>query len=320
MTELLVEIQNPSFWANAPVKIISKPSASSDATGKQRVVDPQESFTFETQLPLQEKKGDLDLMNHLYDFKIRVTGVKFESDEYWLMAQPGKTPNIARVKMVFNFPEDVAAREMKMKKQDSAAEQNQGAPDSILQMDRSTRPTILYREKAQYTQEARDNMIQGVVVLSVVFGADAQIRDIELVRGLPDGLNENAIEAAKKIRFEPAMKDGQAVSVRGRLEYSFNLYNDPVLQMDSSIRPTITYREKAQYTQEARDNKVEGTVVLTVVFGADGQISGVRVIQGLPHGLTQQALEATRKIRFEPAMKDGQPVNVRGYLEFTFRL
>jgi TonB family protein len=187
-------------------------------------------------------------------------------------------------------------------------------------MTSSLRPTILYREKAQYTQEARDNAIQGVVVLSVVFGADAQIRDIELVRGLPDGLNEKAIEAAKKIRFEPAMKDGQPVSVRGTLEYSFNLYNDPILPMDSSMRPRILYKEKAQYTQEARDNKVEGTVVLSVVFGADGQISGVRVIQGLPHGLTQKAIEAASKIRFEPAMKDGQPVSVRGKLEYSFKL
>src|SRR5262245_7613985 len=37
------------------------------------------------------------------------------------------------------------------------------------------------------------------------------------------------------------------------------------------VRPLILYREKAQYTQEAKDNKVEGTVVLRVVFGADSQ-------------------------------------------------
>jgi TonB family protein len=159
-----------------------------------------------------------------------------------------------------------------------------------------------------------------VVILSVVFGADAQIRNIEVVRGLPSGLTEKAIEAAKQIRFEPRMKDGQPVSVRGRLEYTFNLYNDPIQPMDRSTRPTITYREKAQYTQEAKDNNVEGTVVLNVVFGVDGQLSGIRVIQGLPHGLTQKAVEAARKIRFEPAMKDGKPVNVRGNLEFNFKL
>jgi TonB family protein len=187
-------------------------------------------------------------------------------------------------------------------------------------MDRATRPAILYREKAQYTQEARDNNVEGEVILSAVFGSDAQIRDIEVVQGLPYGLTENAIEAAKRIRFEPATKDGRPASVRGRLEFHFNLYKDPIHPMTSSMRPKILYKEKAQYTQEAKDKKIEGTVVLSVVFGADGQIGDIRVIRGLPHGLTQKAIEASSKIRFEPAMKDGRPVSVRGKLEYSFKL
>ena len=184
----------------------------------------------------------------------------------------------------------------------------------------SLRPKILYREKAKYTREARDNKIQGTVVLSVVFGVDGQIGYVRVIQGLPYGLTENAIAAANKIRFEPAMKDGRPVSVRGSLEFTFNISKDPVELMDSSLRPTILYREKAQYTKEAKDNKVEGTVVLSVVFGADGQIGDVKVIRGLPDGLTQKAIEAASKIRFEPAMKDGQPVSVRGNLEYSFRL
>lgn len=105
----------------------------------------------------------------------------------------------------------------------AAGAQGDGATNPTYQMNRSTRPTILYREKAQYTQEAKDNKVEGTVALSVVFGADSQIKDIVVVRGLPHGLTEKAIEAAKKIRFEPAMKDGQPVSVRGTLEYSFRL-------------------------------------------------------------------------------------------------
>jgi TonB family protein len=324
VTELLVEIRNLSFWANEPVNIISKPSASPDAPDKQRVVGPQESFRFENQLPLREKKGDLNLMNHLYDFKIRVIGVKFESDDYWLMAQPGKTPSTARAKMTFNATGNTP-REIMAPKKDSAAGQDQDATDSPQPMSSSLRPTILYREKAQYTPDARDNKVEGTVVLSAVFGVDGQIGDVRVIRGLPHGLTENAIIAAKTIRFEPAVKDGQPVSVRGSIEFTFNLFKDTAQyndfeQMTRSLRPTILYREKAKYTQEAKDNKVEGTVVLSVVFGADGQIGAVRVIRGLPHGLTQKAIEATSKIRFEPAMKDGKPVSVRGNIEFTFNL
>jgi len=88
----------------------------------------------------------------------------------------------------------------------------------------------------------------------------------------------------------------------------------------SSLRPKITYREKAKYTEEARDNVTHGTVALSVVFRSNGSISDIKVVIGLPYGLIQSAIEAARKVRFEPAIKDGQPVSVRGILEFTFHL
>jgi TonB family protein len=88
----------------------------------------------------------------------------------------------------------------------------------------SGKPTLLYSERARYTEEARQQRIQGTVVLSVVFGADGQLHDIRVLRGLAYGLTENAIEAAKKIRFQPAIRLGKAVSVRTVLEYNFALY------------------------------------------------------------------------------------------------
>ncbi|MCI0665856.1 MAG: TonB family protein, partial [Acidobacteria bacterium] len=95
---------------------------------------------------------------------------------------------------------------------------------SIEPMTNSLKPTILYKEKAKYTEEERQNKIQGIVILNVVFTADARITSVKVVRGLPDGLTEKAIEAAQKIRFQPAVEGGQPVSVRGNLEFSFNLY------------------------------------------------------------------------------------------------
>jgi TonB family protein len=318
VTAFSVQIQNASLWANEPLSTISNPISGSGAPAS--IAGPQESFTFKAKFPLPEKKDDLDLMDHLYEFKISVTGVKFESEEDWLMALPGKTPSTYRARIGFNSLENATAQATKKKKSDVAAGQGQIATDSVLPMTASLRPTILYREKAQYTQEAKDNNVEGTVVLRVVFGADGQINDIAVGQGLPHGLTENAIIATKKIRFAPAVKDGQPVSVRGSLEFTFKLHDDPIQPMTSSLRPTISYREKAQYTQEAKDNKVEGQVVLSVVFGADGQLGDVNVIRGLPYGLTQRAIEAASKIHFEPAVKDGQPVSVRGSLEFTFKL
>jgi TonB family protein len=90
--------------------------------------------------------------------------------------------------------------------------------------------------------------------------------------------------------------------------------------MDADLRPTILYREKAKYTEIARINLVQGTVVLQAVFAVNGKIQDIRVVRGLPDGLTHKAIEATRKIRFNPATRNGEPVSVRGALEFTFNL
>jgi len=99
-----------------------------------------------------------------------------------------------------------------------------GGGRSIEPMTATLRPTILYREKAKYTETARNNGVEGTVVLQAVFHVSGSITDIRVIRELPDGLTEKAIEAAKKIRFTPAMKDGAPVSVRGSLEFTFNLY------------------------------------------------------------------------------------------------
>jgi TonB family protein len=93
-----------------------------------------------------------------------------------------------------------------------------------------------------------------------------------------------------------------------------------VYHLTAYLRPTILYKEKGQYTEEARNNRIEGTVVLSLVFTADGRITSIRVVRGLPHGLTEKAIEAAQKIRFNPAVKDGAPVSVRGTLEFSFVL
>jgi len=93
-----------------------------------------------------------------------------------------------------------------------------------------------------------------------------------------------------------------------------------VLPMSSGLRPVILYREKAQYTKEARSHKTEGTVLLSFVFTWDAKIESIKVVKGLPYGLTESAIEAATNTRFTPAMKDGKPVSVRGSVEFNFKL
>jgi TonB family protein len=87
---------------------------------------------------------------------------------------------------------------------------------------------------------------------------------------------------------------------------------------DGVRQPIVTHREKVTYTDAARGNGVNGTIILSVIFAADGRVIIEKVIQELPYGMTENAIIAARKIRFKPATKDGKPVNVRIKLEFTF--
>lgn len=93
-----------------------------------------------------------------------------------------------------------------------------------------------------------------------------------------------------------------------------------VLPMKADLRPEIIYRERAKYTELARANRVQGNVALSMVYTKDGEITDIRVIRGLPDGLTLSAIKAAQVIRFKPATKDGKPVNVRGTVEYNFTL
>jgi TonB family protein len=88
----------------------------------------------------------------------------------------------------------------------------------------SLRPTITYKEKARYTDTARNNGVQGTVTIMVIFAADGTLRHPIILHSLDEGLDQNALIATSKIKFIPAAKDGKAVSVIGNLEFSFNLY------------------------------------------------------------------------------------------------
>jgi len=83
---------------------------------------------------------------------------------------------------------------------------------------------IISKPNPTYTNDARRNQTQGIIVVAVEFGADGAINFIVPVRGLSDGLTENTVRAAQKIKFEPATKDGKPVTVIGFLEYSFAIY------------------------------------------------------------------------------------------------
>ena len=86
-----------------------------------------------------------------------------------------------------------------------------------------TKARLITKPEPSYTESARDHGITGVVVLRAVVAANGKVTNIRVLVGLPKGLTERAIEAAKQIQFVPAMRDGKPVSMWIQLEYYFNL-------------------------------------------------------------------------------------------------
>jgi TonB family protein len=82
----------------------------------------------------------------------------------------------------------------------------------------------------------------------------------------------------------------------------------------------ITSKPTPVYTDEARRLRIEGEVLLEVVFESSGNLRVLRVVQGLGHGLDDAAINAAQQIRFKPAIRDGQPADSTAMLHIVFQL
>jgi TonB family protein len=85
-------------------------------------------------------------------------------------------------------------------------------------------PRVIYAPDPEFSEEARKAKYQGTVVLWLVVGSDGHTQKIRVQRTLGMGLDEKAVEAIRRWRFEPARKDGIPVAVQINVEVNFRLY------------------------------------------------------------------------------------------------
>jgi TonB family protein len=112
------------------------------------------------------------------------------------------------------------------------------------------------------------------------------------------------------------LRDYARLSGDGSENSAFKVYKTS----EVTTKARILSRPEPQYTDEARQNQVAGTVVLRAIFAFDGKIRAIRVVSGLPNGLTSVAIKAARRIKFTPAMIDGKPVSQHIQIEYNFNL
>ena len=175
-----------------------------------------------------------------------------------------------------------------------------------------TRAVITSKPAPAFTDEALDNDTHGTVRLRVVLSSKGFVTDMSVVKGLPDGLTERAIEAAGHVRFTPARRYGHAVSQYATLDYDF--FNDE----EADRKVEILEQPQPAYTEAARKNRTAGRVVISAYFLKDGTVEPRRVLESLPDGLTEKALEALARIKFVPAEIRGRKVTAARRVEYVF--
>lgn len=173
---------------------------------------------------------------------------------------------------------------------------------------------VMYSPTPAYPAEAQAAGVRGAVRLNVLIGVDGAVKEVQSVTGHPL-LRQAALEAIRQYRYRPTTVDGQPAEVVTQVELRLGPPNP-----EETTPPRLMRKIEPQYTEQARDAKLTGRMVLSVVIGADGKIHEAQVLQGLGMGLDEKALEAVKQWEFEPALKYGKPVDAKSTIEMNFRL
>lgn len=286
-------------------------------------IGPGASFSFDNSgNRITTHESALDLWENCM---VKVVGVQFEEPPHWGTLKLATNKTSASGSLLIQSESTSERRnekEIRMSVTNVNDVDDAAITDFVDQKSVTTMPRITYRDKATYTPEARANGLSGTVLLSAVFGSDGTLSGFRVLRGLPDGLTEEAIEAAKRMRFIPATKDGQPVSTRAQIEYNFSLSTSQpmVLKQSGGVLQGSAIRKPAPaYPAEAKEKQISGVVQVKVLISEEGQVIEAEAISGHPL-LRDAAVEAAKQWIFRPTELSGTPVKVEGVLTFNFTL
>lgn len=218
-------------------------------------------------------------------------------------------------------------------------------------------PFLLTRQPAEYTEEARQAKREGAVTLALTVGADGKAHDIRVVKPLGFGLDEKAIAAAKQWSFRPATEDGKPADYPTTVTVPFHFLpmapvtieiarktaNGPqdkkevvltpnptaistaksffiVSPTPGVMVPVLVSKVEPEYSDEARNARYQGIVMLSVTIGLDGTMQDIRVKRAIGLGLDEKAIEAVKQWKCQPAQQNGQVIPYAATVQIEFRL
>ena len=195
-------------------------------------------------------------------------------------------------------------------------------------------PMFVDRALVELPASAADAAMPRRCFVRVVIGADGALQSAEVALSAGAGIDNALLEAIRHSRFSAGLVKGNPVPVRifvtartladGRTVPRILEHTPEAVQLgvdhNFDVPPKALHWEEARFSDEARRNRIEGTVLISVLVGKDGLPSDLKVVRGLGYGLDENALAAVARYRFQPATKDGVPVATRIPVEISFRL
>lgn len=210
-------------------------------------------------------------------------------------------------------------------------------PNSTPALPDSKTLEVVKSVRAAYPYEAAEKQMQGQVRLKLLVDEAGDVADAQVIEG-DDIFKQSAIDAAKKWKFKPFIRNGKPIKVATVINMDFavsgnakdveqplgaNLQAPPDSGKSSNpgnivkrVRISqgvseglLVHKVQPTYPPEARANHVQGHVVLRALIGKDGEIHDLEVISGPPE-LVQSAMGAVRQWRYRPYYLKGEPVEV----------
>ncbi len=201
----------------------------------------------------------------------------------------------------------------------------------------STKLEPIKVQKAEYPLEAARDGLQGQVVVKVHISETGDVGSVEVIRGDPI-LAEAAVSAAKKWKFKPFIRGGKPVKVATQIPFDFafsdKIKNTPLPKdaatdnggSEQRLRVSLgvmtgllIHKVQPIYPEYARQNHVQGTVVLQAEISKDGRVADLKPISG-PKELIPAAMGAVQQWRYKPYSFNGSAVAVDTQIIVNFHL
>ena len=189
-----------------------------------------------------------------------------------------------------------------------------------------TQPSLIYRSEPEYSAEATRARVQATVTLGVTVGEDGRAHDVHVQQGAGFGLDEKAIEAMDKWRFNPGTHEGHPAGVPANIEMNFDILarNDKIdhsgqrARLNFTLPPHAT-RPELMVGQLPGNPDATGDQLLRFHIQVDtqGAAKDVTPISATDLLWEKQALLVIKTWRFEAAQLNGKPVAVDGVFELA---